>query len=199
MDALSSLVRQCLKDEMGFMIESYQYPTGKTDPGEADLLQNNFRFYPEHDKVGYIIKSYFNGLVSNKTLALDDALQKLMVLLEDHCLTYQKLEEFHNSAPANNRKAQQLDLIYDEDGLKREILRKAPIFHESFLEDASPEIIEKIQSQFKTEKEEFLSDKKLFLNIIERMVTNIRRMKIEFQNSFNSQDAQDAGKDSEPE
>lgn len=187
MDALSSLVRQCLKDEMGFMIESYQYPNDK-NTGESDLLQNNFRYYPEHDKVSYIIKSYFNGLISNETLVLDDALRRLMILLEDHCLTYQKLEEFHNSASANNRKTQQLDLIYDEDGLKREILRKALIFHDSFLEDTSPEIIEKIQTQFKKEKKEFLDDKKKFLNIIERMVTNIRRMKIEFQNSFNSQD-----------
>lgn len=187
MDALSSLVRQCLKDEMGFMIESYQYQNTKENK-ESDLLQNNFRYHPEHEKVSYTLKSYFNGLISNETLELDDALQKLMVLLEDHCLTYQKLEEFHNSAPANNRKAQQLDLIYDEDGLKREILTRAPIFHQSFLDDASPDLVEKIKTQFKKEKEEFLKDKVHFLSIIERMVTNIRRMKIEFQNSFNAQE-----------
>uniref|UniRef100_A0A6C0E5S6 Uncharacterized protein n=1 Tax=viral metagenome TaxID=1070528 RepID=A0A6C0E5S6_9ZZZZ len=184
MDALSNLVRRCLKDEMGFMIESYQY-ANKKEGVESDLLQNNFRYHPENDKVNYIVRSYFNGSISDETLDLDEALQNLMVLLEDHCLTYQKLEEFHNSAPANNRKAQQLDLIYDEDGLKREILAKAPIFHDSFLKDASLEIKQTIEVKFKKEKEEFLADKKKFLSIIERMVTNIRKMKIEFQNSLN--------------
>jgi hypothetical protein len=185
MDALSNLVRRCLKDEMGFMIESYQY-SDKKEGTESDLLQNNFRYHPEHDKVNYVIRSYFNGSISDKTLDLDQALQNLMVLLEDHCLTYQKLEEFHNSAPASNRKAQQLDLIYDEDGLKREILTKALIFHVGFLTDASLEIKQTIETKFKKEKEEFLHDKKKFLSIIERMVTNIRKMKIEFQNSLNT-------------
>lgn len=172
MGSLTKLVRKCLEDGMGFMIESFQFGC---DGKESDLLQNNFKYHHEYEKVVYSIRSYFTGETINQTKSLDEALEILMLLLEDHCLTYQKLEEFYNSSHPAKRKNQQLDLIYDEDGLERELLERAPLYFEP----------ERVQNKKSMEK--FLNGKKRFLGSIERMVTNIKKMKEEFQNPFGSQ------------
>ncbi len=173
MDSLSNLVKKCLTNGMGFMIESFEYSTNNKS---ANLYQNSFRYYPDIDKVNCSVKSYFDNKDTKYTndndelKSIDEALKRLMFLLEEHCLTFQKLEEFFNSAPANKRKNQQLDLIYDEKGLNRDILEKKL----NLVSDASA-----------NDLKEFELEKKNFLNSIERMVTNIRRMQIEFQNSYN--------------
>ena len=174
MDSLSNLVKECLKNGMGFMIESFEYSKNNKN---ANLYQNSFRYYQDIDKVNFSIKSYFDNVSTNQIINIDDALKKLMFLLEEHCLTFQKLEEFFNSAPANKRKNQQLDLIYDEKGLNRDILeKKINLMNNSLINNSLVN---------DTELKDFENDKKNFLNSIERMVTNIRRMKIEFQNSYN--------------
>ncbi len=184
MDSLTNLVKECLKNGMGFMIESFEY---SKDNKKANLYQNSFRYYQDIDKVNCLVKSYFTNYSRDDMKSIDEALKVVMLLLEEHCLTFQKLEEFFNSAPANKRKNQQLDLIYDESGLNRNILDNAIQFIEENTENAK-------QSQH---NEEFEIEKNKFLNSIERMVTNIRIMKIEFQNSLNNNHNDSSGSDDE--
>lgn len=174
MDSLTNLVKECLKNGMGFMIESFEY---SKDNKKANLYQNSFRYYEDIDKVNCSVKSYFTNYTKDDMKNIDEALKIVMLLLEEHCLTFQKLEEFFNSAPANKRKNQQLDLIYDETGLNRNILENTINFIE--------------------ENREFEIEKNKFLNSIERMVTNIRIMKIEFQNSLNNNYNDSSGSDDE--
>ena len=185
MDSLTNLVKECLKNGMGFMIESFEY---SKDNKKANLYQNSFRYYQDIDKVNCVVKSYFTNYSKDDMKTIDESLKIVMLLLEEHCLTFQKLEEFFNSAPANKRKNQQLDLIYDESGLNRNILEKAM----QFIEENIP-----ASTQKNVENQTFEVEKNKFLNSIERMVTNIRIMKIEFQNSLNNNYNDSSGSDDE--
>jgi hypothetical protein len=192
MDSLTNLVKECLKNGMGFMIESFEY---SKDNKKANLYQNSFRYYQDIDKVNFVVKSYFTNYSKDDMKSIDESLKIVMLLLEEHCLTFQKLEEFFNSAPANKRKNQQLDLIYDESGLNRNILEKAM----QFIEENTPTPTHThTQSNPKNvENQTFEVEKNKFLNSIERMVTNIRIMKIEFQNSLNNNYNDSSGSDDE--
>jgi hypothetical protein len=146
MDSLSTLVKECLKNGMGFMIESFEYSTNNKS---ANLYQNSFRYYPDIEKVNCSVKSYFDITTNDELKNIDDN-----KLLEE---AYKDISEAYLKGEISQEDHDALiKIIKDKDKIKAVYLKKSKIL--------TPEIRKRL---VKGPDEEY---NKVYNNIYEEMI-----------------------------